>query len=386
MSTVKDTALSLRESLKVADVLRRFAPNVQLHKNGVELCGPCPKCAGRDRFYVTQDGKSCACRQCHTQRMDVAGMTAWLLRLSMHEALDVLDGRTHAAFTNAVSVSQAIETETSQTDAWRVDATRRVKEAHKRLIGDTETAAFARAYLQSRGLTPATWEAFTIGYDRAKVPHTQEWRPAVCWPVTHETSGETVAVRYRFLATHAGKRYTSLRGSVTQGRLFGASLLWADVVARYRCLVITEGEFNAMSVHQCANDAGVDVLSFGSESQRTLPAWCVDLASRYGAVVTWLDSPEKSLEVSRQVPQAVTLRSVTREDGVKLDANQLLLSGALGGLIQTARLRALPAEQHESVLWDLWDAWRDGVLDAGQLTVGRQLAQTLGRSASWPVA
>ena len=89
-----------------------------------------------------------------------------------------------------------------------------------------------------------------------------------------------------------------------------------------------------MSVYQCCNDAGIDVLSFGSESQRTLPAWAVDVASRYGAVVTWLDSPEKSIEVSRQLPGAVALRSLHSETGLKLDANARLADGALGGLIQ----------------------------------------------------
>ena len=93
MTTIKDAATSLRESLKVEDALRKLAPHVQLHKNGVERCGPCPRCGGDDRFYVTQDGKYCACRQCHTQRMDVVGLVAWYLRVPMHEATDVLNGR-----------------------------------------------------------------------------------------------------------------------------------------------------------------------------------------------------------------------------------------------------------------------------------------------------
>lgn len=408
MATVKDTAQSLRETLPIADALRRFAPNVQLHKNGAELCGPCPRCGGDDRFYVTQDNR-CACRQCHTQRMDVAGMTAWLLGVTQHEAVEILQGRTPVTLPFSpthpgvggttppsrfrtgtepagAKVGEGTETRT-QPATWRTEAAQRVRDAHKRLFGDTENAGAARAYLTKRGLSPDTWRNFLIGYDRARVPGTDDWRPAVCWPVTHEESGETVAVKYRFFSeTHAGKRYTSLPGSQLRERLFGTALLWADVVAKWRCLVITEGEFNAMSVHQSCNDSGVDVLSFGSESQRTLPAWAIDLASRYGAVVTWLDDADKAREVSRQLPNAVTLRSFHSELGVKQDANELLKSGKLGGLVQTARLRATPAEQHEAVLWDLWDAAKDNLLDAGQVKVGRQLAQTLGYSASWPVA
>ena len=392
MATVADTAHSLRETLKVADALRRVAPHVQLRKNGVELCGPCPRCGGDDRFYITKDGKHCACRQCHTQRMDVAGLVAWALDVSMHEAVDVLSGTVSVSRREVVSVSRANETETStQPATWRTDAATRAENAHRRLFGDTETAAAARAYLLSRGLMQDTWNAFTLGYERVKVPDTNEWSPAICWPVTHETSGETVAIRYRFLETQHvnvnGKvkdiRFTSLYGSRTSGRLFGASLLPVENMARWRCLVVTEGEFNAVSVWQACNVAGVDVLSFGSESQRTLPAWAIDLASRYGTVVTWVDSADKALEVAQQLPQAVPLRSLHSEDDVKLDANALLMAGKLGGLVQTARLRGLPAAQHDYVLWDLWDAWQDSALDAGQVKVGRQLAHALGRGASW---
>jgi hypothetical protein len=190
-------------------------------------------------------------------------------------------------------------------------------------------------------------------------------------------------MRYRFLETQHvqinGKevRYTSLHGSRTSGRLFATKLL-CDTLARYKCLVITEGEFNALSVWQACNVAGVDVLSFGSDSQRILPAWAVEVASHYSAVVTWLDDADKAREVSRQLSQAATLRSIHSEDG-KEDANVLLLAGTLGGLVQTARLHAVQTEQRASVLWDLWDAWRAGELDAGQVQVGQQLAQALGK-------
>jgi hypothetical protein len=387
MATVADTARNLRESLPIPDALRRLAPHVHLRKNGAERCAPCPKCGGHDRFYITADGKGCACRQCHTQRMDVAGLAAWLLDVPMHEALDVLNGHAPA---KSVSVSTDFQSSKSvsvsadfQPAAWRTDASGRVQEAHARLFGDTETAAAARRYLLSRGLAPDTWRAFLIGYERAKVPGTQDWRPAVCWPVTHETTGETVGIRYRFLETHAGKRYTSLYGSRLSGRLFGAQLLWADRTAVLRCLVITEGEINAMSVYQACNAAGVDVLSFGSESQRTLPAWAVSVAQAYGAVLLWIDDTDKAHELARQVPFGYVLRSVQTDAG-KQDANARLLDGTLGGLVQTARLRALrDTSRRESVMWQLWDAWKDGTLDAGQVDVGRRLAQELGRMSSW---
>ena len=41
-----------------------------------------------------------------------------------------------------------------------------------------------------------------------------------------------------------------------------------------------------MSIWQAANVAGVDVVSFGSEAQNTLPDWLLDYASGYSCVIT----------------------------------------------------------------------------------------------------
>ena len=161
--TVGDAARRLREDFKIADVLQRMTA-VTLRKNGAELCGPCPKCGDggkgerSDRFYVTQDGKSCACRQCHTARMDVVGLVAWLHGVPMHEALDMLQGRrTFARVRPAPSVATvtSVTHDSSTQDAtsieWRTEAARRVQKACERLHADTDGARAARQYLLSRG-------------------------------------------------------------------------------------------------------------------------------------------------------------------------------------------------------------------------------------------
>lgn len=397
--TVGDAAKTLREEFKIADVLRTMTA-VQLHKNGHELAGPCPKCGGDDRFYVTQDGKACACRQCHPQRMDVTGFVAWLHGVPQHEALDMLRGRRTFARVRppAPSVATVTEAETpdaSNSQVWRTDAARRVQRDCERLHADTDGARAARQYLLSRGLQPEAWAAFSLGYDRVRVPGTQDYAPAVSWPVVHEETGDVYGVRYRFLQTQTGAdgkayRYTSLTGTRTSGRLFGVPALPAGVLLPWdgaarlhgeaiSCLVVTEGEFNAMSVWQACHETNVDVLSFGSESQRSLPAWAVTIAQRYGAVVVWVDDPQKAQDVARQLPRAQALRSV-QEDGAKQDANALLVAGALGGLVQAARLSVM-RERRESVLWQLWDV-RDS-LEAGQRIVAQRLALELGKSVTF---
>ena len=398
--TIGDTAKALREEYRIADVLRTMA-GVELHKNGAELAGPCPRCGGRDRFYVTADGKSCACRKtnCHTQRMDVVGLVAWLQNVPMHEAVDILAGRRSyspvrqtATVTSVTSDSSNDSLQDATSADWRKKAALSVLRAQERLYSETDGARAAQAYLLSRGLQPDTWRAFGLGYDRARVPGTKDYAPAVAWPIVHESDGQTYGVRYRFLETQAGAngkqyRYTSLTGTRNTGRLFGVPALPAGVLEEWdsadrlhaesvSCLCVCEGEFNAMSVWQACAATGVDVLSFGSEAQRSLPAWAIAIASHYGAVIVWVDDTEKAQEVGRQLPQAVALRSLT-QDGHKWDSNALLVAGKLGGLVQAARLSVMH-DRRESVLWQLWDA-RD-TLDASQRNVAQRLAAELGKS------
>lgn len=404
-NATRDAAKDVAQRTDVRQLVRRLLPAwtpVERH-NAATLHGPCPKCAGVDRFYVTATGA--ACNQCHTQRMDAAGIVAWLHGVPMREAVQLLDTQALRSVTTVTANSSTVTTVTTvtndgstvttvtQPENWQRQALRRLLRAEEALY--RESGAAGRQYLLSRGLQPDTWRAFSLGYDAARSLSKDRGQAhgAITWPVLHESTGVVVAVRYRYAgATVTGDRYDSLFGSKTVGRLFGIQCLpeftrYAPDAGRLnaealRCLVITEGEFNSMSVWQACHATGIDVLSFGSEGQRTLPAWAVGVAQRYGAVVAWVDDAAKAQDVAKQLPQAVALRSPIEEDGTKQDANACLVRGVLGGLIQTARLSCLrrPA-QRESVLWDIWDA-RDA-LDAGQLHVAQRLAQELGRT--WTV-
>ena len=386
-NTVKDAALSLRETTSCADIIATMTA-VTLRKNGRELTGACPKCGGDDRFYVTQDN-ACACRKCHTPRMDAVGLVAWLQNATMHEAVDILSGGRQYSQLPAPPATQ----KTKRTDednaynaTWRSKVAGEAQRNHYRLLEETAGAASARSYLrETRGLAPDTWQAFTVGYqEKTHVTGTQRTAPAISWPVCTQ-DGSTYGVKYRFLeAQDVGKdkplRYTSRSGTRLADSLFGAQLLYADATRRYRALVICEGEINAMSIWQAANVAGVDVVSFGSEAQNTLPDWAIDYASGYGCVVTWLDTASKAQETKAQLASlshVIPLQSPIR--GEKQDANACLLSGTLSALIQSARLRALPVAQHESVVWQLWDVRH--LLDGMTVTLGEKLAEKLG--VSW---
>lgn len=381
-STVKDAALSLRETVSCVDIIATMTA-VTLRKNGRELTGACPKCGGDDRFYITQDN-ACACRKCHTQRMDVVGLVAWLQNVTMHEAVDILSGGRQYSQLPAPAATQ----KTRRTDennaynaTWRAKVAAEAQDRHYRLAEDNAGAASARSYLLSRGLSPDTWRAFTVGYQE-KTPATDgRLLPAISWPICTQ-DGSVYGMKFRFTG-ETETRYIMRKGSRLSDTdaLFGAQLLYADATRRYRCLVICEGEINAMSIWQACNLAGVDVVSIGSESTK-LPDWAIDYASGYGCVATWPDSLDKSAEVAsplRQLPHVARLRSPLREDGREADANVCLVDGRLGALVQSVRFQKLPPAQHESVVWQIWDA-RD-VLDDAQVRIGQKMAERLG--VSW---
>lgn len=390
-STVKDAALSLRETVSCEDVIARLAPHVTLRKNGAGLCGPCPFCGGDDRFYITPDRSGAACTHCHDRRMDSVGLAAWILDCTMHEAVDVLSG--HKPYSQLPAPPATPKTRRTDEDnaynaTWRSKVAGEAQDRHYRLQADATGAASARSYLLSRGLAPDTWQAFTVGYqEKTHVTGTQRTAPAISWPVCTQ-DGSTYGVKYRFLEaqdTGADKplRYTMRKGSVLRDTdaLFGAQLLYADATRRYRALVFCEGEINAMSIWQACNVAGVDVLSFGSEAQTELPPWAIDYASGYGCAIVWLDAEDKSAKVAsqlRHLPHVARLRSPLREN-VKADANACLVDGRLGALVQAARFHILPPAQHESVVWQIWDVRH--LLDEGQVRIAQKVAERTG--VSW---
>lgn len=385
----------LNNALSCVELVRRFAPSVELRKHSSkELAGECPKCGGFDRFYVSTS--YAACRQCHTQRMDAVGLTAWLLNVSQREAAERLGGVVSVSVSSdtdtrsvkpsvSVSVSDTRSVKPSVTDtAWQGDAEKHVREAAERLGSPVGHAA--REYLRERGFTPDTWRKFQLGFvPSVHVPRSEERVGAISWPIVNESDNGVVAVKYRFMEPTAnGLRYAMRRGSSVTARLFGVHALpawvapWNETLAtveRWGCLLVCEGELNAVAIAQACEPFGVAVLSTGSESQSTLPAWVVSMARRFGCVVTWFDKPDAAQSVHAQIAradsQAVALRSPI-VDGVKLDANEMLKRGLLSAFVLGAWLRAMPDAEH--VLWQAYDV-------AGSLGVDGRTAKIMTKHA-----
>jgi len=389
-TALRDTIDSLRERLDCRELAKQHGVQLRKHSAG-ELCGPCPRCGGDDRFYVSKD--YAACRQCHEARMDAVGLVAWLHNVTQGQSVAMLDGgATWQPLPAVKTVSVSSETETSSFAEY---APRLVQQAQERL--DSPAGAAAREYLTRRGLAQDTWRAFGLGCVASrKLPDDRtQAAPAVTWPVFSFDTGALVAVRYRFIVqTATGDRYDSLKGSTMRGHMFGVQGLPAFVTlpladgasyAERTCaLVLCEGELNAMSIWQACAGTNVHVLSTGSQSVRRLPDWTVDVASRYGAVLTWFDEAERAANIAQQLPGAVAVRSPIT-NGEAEDANDILRRGLLAGLVQKLRISALrDASLRESVLWQLVDSVQEarqtgGEADAGTVKVVRELADELGR-------
>lgn len=178
---------------------------------------------------------------------------------------------------------------------------------------------------------------------------------ALCWPV-YGLDGQLTAIRHRVIG--AGQlRYVATDGSRMAGHAAGSQLLWAERTAPLRCLLLAEGELNAMSAWQVAHPAGLDVVSLGSQAA-TIPAWLGTLAGHYGSVLTWFDEPVRSAAVLDSLGARAGLALHSQAHGGKADANDGLLGGWLGLRLWEARhhlAERLGGDAVRRLCWQHWE-------------------------------
>jgi hypothetical protein len=283
-----------------------------------ELAGPCPKCGGDDRLHVQRDWWFC--RQCwpadNGKPHDAIAWLEWLHGVDFLEAVRLMGSNTLPALTVKA-------TPVAKTPGW-MDATWQAAARHDARIAatalDSANGEPARAYLASRGILPDTWRAWGLGCGVKWNPYIQAEKPAIVLPWRE---GDNVhALAYRFFGADIGKPARFTQKGDGERTLFGLGMLRGG-----DALLLIEGELNAISVWQASRDIGLDVVSFGAESNATSDA-VIELAGRYKRVVVWADEADKASAAMAAIPDARGLRSVVK-DGEKLDANALLQRGVL---------------------------------------------------------
>lgn len=362
------------------DLVEEAGRRSTLRKVGrLEYAGPCPFCGGDDRLRVRSEWFFC--RHCHEKRGDAIEYLVW------SEKKDFLTVCIELANGTAVS-EPAIPRKPAPTrqtaPAWNGGrAEMRLKEYQDLLWDDAGQPG--QQYLEQRGLEPHTWLLFGLGY----TPDANGAGPAIAMPWF--AGGRLVAIRYRLLHPSGSQKITSEAGSRFGGRLFGGQRM-AGAGESKRWLLITEGELNAMSAWQVAHDTHLDVLSLGSESAN-LSEKAIEYAQQFRRVVIWADRGDIAAKLADKIPGAYAVRSPLRKDAagevmvgedgkpLKIDANDLLRSGLLGGFLALARAdAATTTEEIEALLWALFE----GALtlrgaDTGTAKAIESLAAKLGK-------
>jgi hypothetical protein len=308
-----------------------------------ERSGPCPHCKGHDRFHVHAAGWW-FCRNCHQKRGDVIELVRFAEGCDFVTACERL-----GAYRQQLPARSALPIATPHTKpagaqwrtaVWQQRAYELVDQAAHRL--ETSAGGAGRAYLEQRGIEPVTWRAWLLGYTAESPPwHTAQRRrvggAAMTIPYLRHDTEEIMAVRYRRIDPQAD-RYINEPGSACV--LHGLHLLDLHASA----LVITEGEFNAISVWQASRDLGVAIVSIGAQrpGAATLRAvaW---LSQQYERCIVWCDEPTNALDVRSVVasPRVLPLQS-PKPNNTKIDANTMLQQQVLRPFLE--RKLALLAE------------------------------------------
>lgn len=352
------------KQIDIADLVGRY---VALEKvSSHEWQGACPKCGGDDRLHCAPEWWFC--RQCHVKRGDAIDFVQFATGCTFQEATEKLTNQTWPERKMTVTNRKIAADE--REDAWFDNAAKMLR-SHQLKLPGSEGAS----YLRGRGITPATWAAFGLGF-------AAEY-PAIAMPWYR--GGKITAIRYRLLNPAGKQKIVSLPGSKFSQVLFGSQALpdWVTIsriegferLERFCTLVLCEGEINAMSIWQVAHDTHLHVLSMGSESSK-LSIGAVEFAKRYGRVIIWMDRTDLAKQLMEQVTGSYGFGS----PGGK-DANDLLQGGTLGGQLVALRWQAATSEDERSRLfYDLWDSANEGDgLDASTAAAFKKLCEARGR-------
>lgn len=376
------------DKTKIQDVKERFdllsyaGQRSELRKVAAdEWAGPCPICGGDDRFRVKADGWFCA--HCTGRSfIDAIELVKMVEHCSFSDALARMAG-------NAISSSPAShrlvtsDKKKQQPTDWADKAVALLETAQNALYSESDKRG--AEYLTRRGLTPATWRRYGLGYktdcglpgtwNSETKTHSHPKQPAIVIP--WYVGKRLVAIRYRFLEQHTytdanGKQQTNkqnaLFGSEFAGRMFGGQAMTMTCEDK-RTLIICEGETNAMSIYQVSGETKVDVLSMGSESSHLTTAMA-SYARRFKHVMIWADEPDIAKNLMAALPGAFGVHSKALT-GAKQDANDLLRAGHLGGYLTAWRFQMCKSQDDRLALYyDLFDAAYVGNgLDDGTLQV-----------------
>jgi hypothetical protein len=318
------------------DLLTLAMGDTKLKHAGQFYIGPCPFCGGRDRFNLkrTSDGWRWFCRKCGNDKYH--GTIDYIMRrenLDFKQALESLGGHVEIGPREQTRPPEPVIT--LPDESWQGKTWHRIDAAFDHL--QSQNGKPGGVYLTERGISIGTIYLYLLGFDpNTWDPMTNSIRPAIVIPwFDSGPDGEIItAVKHRFIDELAkqDKKYRFGMPKGSQPIIYGL-----HAAAGHDVLILVEGEINAMSIMQtsASERVHVDALSFGSESggrKNVLKR----VAQDYRRVIVWADDPEKAETIQSSLEGPVTALCSPEVDGLKYDANTLLIKGWLGDFLRSS--------------------------------------------------
>lgn len=320
---------AIKQAIDLVDFVQGYTQLRQISRAG-EYAGPCPRCGGEDRFHVK--GQRFYCRQCYPRGGDVIDLVQLLHGVDFREACRLLmeipsfsSERPTTAPTQPI-VAATPDPPAEEVDGFQTSAAKTVLATTRKLFSPEGVSG--RAYLHDRGLTETTCRTYRLGFGLSFHPVRQRNEPAIFIPWLSHDGQRVEAVRLRFIdpATTKAERYALKPGSTPV--VFGQHLLQPSAH-----LVIVEGEFNCMTLHQ----HGVMALSLGSQTGAQHHASVealLTLLNGYPAISVWFDDPAHAQRLIAQLAEAEPFREKTWHVVTSpQDANALLVEGELSAVL-----------------------------------------------------
>ena len=314
-----------------------------LRKHGAALAGPCPICSqGKDRFVLLnkKDGWRWYLRQCAHAGADgkYHGPIDYVMlkfNLEFKQAASKMaaemGGNLEALPRLARPAAAPRPVIELPSDEFRQKLWALTHRANHTLL-ETAQGEPARVYLASRGLAPVTLARALLGYEKSPVTY---GRPAIVIPYFDEDrkTYTITGVKFRFFDDLAKrdkcKRYGAPKFSENETSKFYLYGMFG-LCQNADSLLLVEGDLNRNSIWQLS-PRGTHVLSLGSENIGEAQKEILKIITpKYPRLIIWSDNPDraKAIQEITARPDAITLES-SIQNGVKLDANELLQRGEL---------------------------------------------------------
>jgi hypothetical protein len=251
---------------------------------------------------------------------------------------EMLNGGIIATTARQAQSVKAKAPEAWQSPQWQTEA-RAALELAQNSLWLADEGAPGRAECDRRGIREDVQIAWGMGYGMAWNIKAGRMMPALYIPYVNR---HITAIQYRFL--NIGKDDTSADrfGQMKGGKRFLCGLhlnMQEAEPGQLGTLFAVEAEINGMSIFQeIYGRYAADSISFGPQSNLSNPdvaRMLAAIAKRYKRVIVWADEADIALKSLGNMPNTSHCMAIHSriDNGVKLDANELLQRGELGDLV-----------------------------------------------------